>query len=272
MSDLKDKPGFDEQALARLLEAAYVLQERNRALEAPAPVVNQEEFAVEDFHPVDVDTLRETVFSFGRNVQEQVSDESVPYRHRIYVGAALAILIVAFLIMAYRGTQDWSGSSHSLPQAAPSAAPQPSAQQAAKPDAPADRKVEPKVEPQKSGALPAMPTQAALIARNPSAIKPTTRSVAANQGNGSEELSVAERFLNGTLGKARDSNEAARWLWQAVSKKNAAAALLLSDLYLRGDGVPKSCDQARLLLDAAARKGTPGAGQRLRNLQAFGCQ
>jgi len=46
----------------------------------------------------------------------------------------------------------------------------------------------------------------------------------------------------------------------------------LSDLYLRGDGVPKSCDQARLLLDAVARKGKASAAERLRNLQAFGCQ
>lgn len=33
MSDEKDKPEFDEQALARLLEAAYVLQEHNRRLQ-----------------------------------------------------------------------------------------------------------------------------------------------------------------------------------------------------------------------------------------------
>jgi TPR repeat protein len=57
-----------------------------------------------------------------------------------------------------------------------------------------------------------------------------------------------------------------------VGKGNPAATLALSDLYLRGDGVPKSCDQARLLLDAAARKGARTAAERLRNLQAFGCE
>jgi hypothetical protein len=40
---------------------------------------------------------------------------------------------------------------------------------------------------------------------------------------------------------------------------------------MRGDGVSKSCDQARLLLDAAARKGARAAAERLRNLPAFGC-
>jgi TPR repeat protein len=92
------------------------------------------------------------------------------------------------------------------------------------------------------------------------------------QDNGSRELAIAEGYLKGEQGKTRDSTEASKWLWQAVRKENAAATLLLSDLYLRGDGVPKSCDQGRLLLNAAARRGASGAGERIRNLQAFGCQ
>jgi TPR repeat protein len=57
-----------------------------------------------------------------------------------------------------------------------------------------------------------------------------------------------------------------------VAKHNLTAALMLADLYVRGDGVAKSCDQARLLLDAAARKGSSAAAERLRNLSASGCQ
>jgi TPR repeat protein len=48
--------------------------------------------------------------------------------------------------------------------------------------------------------------------------------------------------------------------------------LLLSDLYAKGDGVPKSCDQARLLLTVAARKGQAEAASRLQSLNAGGCQ
>jgi hypothetical protein len=91
-------------------------------------------------------------------------------------------------------------------------------------------------------------------------------------GHGAEELAIAESYLSRTQGKARDSSEAAQWLWKSVGKQNAAAALLLSDLYVTGDGVPRNCDQARLLLDAAARKGVPGAGERIRNLPNLGCQ
>jgi TPR repeat protein len=85
-------------------------------------------------------------------------------------------------------------------------------------------------------------------------------------------MATAAKYLSGTQGIPRDSREAASWLWKAVGKGNPAATMALSDLYLRGDGVPKSCDQARLLLDAAARKGQHAAAERIRNLQAFGCQ
>ncbi len=70
----------------------------------------------------------------------------------------------------------------------------------------------------------------------------------------------------------RDPSEAAKLLWKAVRKQNSTAAILLSDLYMRGDGVPRSCDQARLLLVAAARRGSPLAAQQLRNLESQGCQ
>jgi TPR repeat protein len=85
-------------------------------------------------------------------------------------------------------------------------------------------------------------------------------------------LAIAESYLSGTQGKARDSRQAAEWLWKSVGKQNAAAALLLSDLYVTGDGVARNCDQARLLLDAAASKGAPGAGERIRDLPNLGCQ
>jgi TPR repeat protein len=42
---------------------------------------------------------------------------------------------------------------------------------------------------------------------------------------------------------------------------------LLSDLYARGDGVPHSCEQARLLLIAAAKKGSSAAAQKLRSVE-----
>jgi TPR repeat protein len=97
-------------------------------------------------------------------------------------------------------------------------------------------------------------------------------SAVVNDPSGAEELATAEKYLNGGPGVTRNSGEAAQWLWKAMSNGNVAATVALADLYLRGDGVPKNCDQAHVLLDAAARKGSAAAAERLRNLQAFGCQ
>jgi hypothetical protein len=100
------------------------------------------------------------------------------------------------------------------------------------------------------------------VAETPAAASAATQS-------GSEELATAEKYL-----KAGPSGapEAVGWLWKAVARGNPTATLMLSDLYLHGEGVPKNCDQARLLLDAAARKGEQAAAQRLRSLQNYGCQ
>ena len=91
-------------------------------------------------------------------------------------------------------------------------------------------------------------------------------------GSGSEELATARRYLDGTDGQQQNPAEAVNWLWKAVAKRNTEATLLLSDLFLKGNGVPKSCDQGRVLLDAAATRGSKDAAERLRHLQAFGCQ
>ncbi len=113
----------------------------------------------------------------------------------------------------------------------------------------------------------------------PSGIQPATQKsslleVSPRQAvtdQGSPDLRLAQRYLGGSMG-VRDPSEAAKLLWKAVSKQNATAAVLLSDLYLRGDGVPRSCDQARLLLVAAAKRGSPLAAQELRNLESHGCR
>ena len=89
--------------------------------------------------------------------------------------------------------------------------------------------------------------------------------------DGTEELLLAERYLD-TRGAAHRSGPAAALLWKAVSAQNPRAEVLLADLYLLGDGVPKSCDQARLLLVAAAKKGSREATWKLRNIESSGCR
>ena len=66
--------------------------------------------------------------------------------------------------------------------------------------------------------------------------------------------------------------EAVSLLWLAVRKNHVGAEITLAELYHQGRGVAKSCDQARVLLSAAARKGSPDARKRLQEFQREICR
>jgi hypothetical protein len=225
-----------------------------------------------------------------------VETEAVPYRYRIYVGAGLAILLGVLLYMAWRGTTTFSGgprsaASRAIPSAPPAAPPtSPAAEQPQGNARPAGQSTKPSQpeesisrsesglrEEQKAAATPSAASggfanssnrlQARDAHSGPHVVPVAATPLTMAGQSGAEELGLAEKYLG-----ARDGRQAAGWLWKSVAKGNVAATIALSDLYLRGDGVTQSCDQGRLLLDAAAKKGGKGAAERLRNLQAFGCR
>ncbi len=251
---------------------------------------NPADFAIEPARRFDATRHFETLEPAWRLPENDVphfarEPEPVPYRYRLYVGVALAGLLALLIYMAWRGTEVLSGGQQSLPsrtipaaQPAPAATEQPATKANAAPVVPVEKVEKPVEKKQSPPELPAqnerpesnVQTRQAAVRSAPriAPVAASSSTFAADQ-SGNEELAMAERYLNIT---GRNSGEAAQWLWKAVSKGNPAATIALSDLYLRGDGVPKSCDQARLLLDAAARKGVKGAGDRLRNMPAFGCR
>jgi hypothetical protein len=115
---------------------------------------------------------------------------------------------------------------------------------------------------------PATPTRDAAD-RVRAGNRPATGEVADNAAGtgpqadyGTQELVQGRRFLYGQ-GVPQSHSIAAKWLWRSVAKQNVDAVLLLSDLYARGDGVPQSCDQARVLLTAGAKKGSAAAAEKL---------
>ena len=249
----------------------HIISERSRPLES-ASVTPQFE------------TRHENTWPSRPDVPSLIPYEEAPNRRRLYVGAVAGIVILGLVYVAWKGS---SGASHTLPQAAPQAAetqpatpdqgPPPASQAENVPPAAVKAPSVPARKPATTTGRPYHMPAPATNQGETNAPAPTSEQsagpiVASLQGNGSEELTVAESYLNGSGGRARDTGEAAKWLWRSLSKKNGAAALLLSDLYVRGDGVPKSCDQARLLLDAATRKGVSGAAQRLQNLPSLGCE
>lgn len=246
-----------------------------------------------DFYPP-ASNSELSLFQSFRQPYEQDEPEyeeeppSPPYR--FYIAAVLAIIIAVLGYMAWRGSQgNQSAGETSAPPPAPaseaappaankspaanssSTASPPAHEEGAQktPPATASRETEKKAAPATAHTAPtkSMARKAPTPAPAPEAATPA----ASAADNGSAELVTAQRYLNGSAGRGRDSAEAAKWLWRSMAKHNGEATLLLADLYLKGDGVLKNCDQGRVLLDSAARRGIAGAGERLRNLQAFGC-
>lgn len=72
---------------------------------------------------------------------------------------------------------------------------------------------------------------------------------------GAEEMAKARN--------ASDAAAAAAWLSKASEKGNPDAPVRLADMYIKGDGVPRSCEQAVTLLKAASTKGNAAARARL---------
>jgi hypothetical protein len=192
----------------------------------------------------------------------RLESESSSHSLRPWFAAVFAAVIVALAYTAWRSP--WhhtpapapANKGETMPAVAPPSAPRVTASPA--PSQPLPSTGVPKAAPATSNP----PTPAVSPEETP----------ASALGKDTAELDQARDFLDGRNGKQRNTAEAAEWLWRAVRKQNAEATVLLAGLYLRGDGVAKSCDQARLLLDAAAAKGRKDAAEQLQHLPAFGCQ
>ena len=207
--------------------------------------------------------------------------EAAPRWHlyRLYGGVALAFVVLILGYMAWHSSQTTSGAAHVISPAPPPAVtdpvatPQPTTTQANPSSPTPSAPPRPGSPPSTTATAPAEapPAKANHASANPPIPASTSgengAGTSALTGAGSDELAMARNFLN-----SANRNQAVPWLWKAVAKQNVEATVLLSGLYLRGDGVPKNCEQARLLLDAAAIKKRRDAAELLRNLRAFGCE
>lgn len=102
-----------------------------------------------------------------------------------------------------------------------------------------------------------------------SGIAPPPSNSGAEQGQ--TEYADAMQILRGRNADAQMS-EALRLLWTSVEKGNPNAELALADMYWEGRGVARNCDQTRILLTAAARKGSAEAQKRLQQFDKQGCE
>jgi hypothetical protein len=89
--------------------------------------------------------------------------------------------------------------------------------------------------------------------------------------DGQTEFSLARQYLT-EASNPEAKTHAAELLWVAVEKGSSDAEVELADLYGRGEGVPKNCQQARILLVAARNGNNPFAGKESVALHGYGCE
>jgi TPR repeat protein len=95
--------------------------------------------------------------------------------------------------------------------------------------------------------------------------------VTTGRDDGQIEFSLARQHLS-EPSNPEAKVHAAVLLWEAVEKGSSDAEIQLADLYGRGEGVPKNCKQARILLAAARNENNPSAGRESVALNGYGCE
>jgi hypothetical protein len=120
--------------------------------------------------------------------------------------------------------------------------------------------------PQLKDATPGSLVPLTQVTRPPAPATPADNSAE----TGKQEYLQALRILR-SPNRTAEIPEAVRLLWVAVEKGNTSAEIDLAELFRTGNGVAKNCDQTRILLSAAARKGSAEARKRLEAFQREGC-
>jgi hypothetical protein len=87
---------------------------------------------------------------------------------------------------------------------------------------------------------------------------------------GQLEFQTAQDILNRNIDASLP--EAVRLLWVAVERGNANAEVALAELYRVGKGVSRNCDQTKILLTAAVRKGNAQARKMLDQFEGESCE
>lgn len=121
------------------------------------------------------------------------------------------------------------------------------------------------VSPGRKNSSTAVPVSPLMTGGNPNVVGDP------NSESGQTEYLQAVQILRSKKSR-EDQADAARLLWIAVEKGNSNAEVALAELYRLGQGVGQNCDQARVLLTAAARKGNPEGVRHLQLFEQAGCE
>ena len=120
--------------------------------------------------------------------------------------------------------------------------------------------------PQLKGPSPGSLVPLTQVTRPPAPTPPADNPVEPGQPEYLQALQILR-----SPSRSSEVPAAVQLLWAAVEKGNTGAEIDLAELFRTGRGVTKNCDQTRVLLSAAARKGSAEARKRLESFQRQGC-
>jgi hypothetical protein len=118
---------------------------------------------------------------------------------------------------------------------------------------------------------PETPRKETLEQSRPGASTETTEAPVNSTDSRPGDRQTSRQFI-AEANSTSDRSAFARQLWSALGAGDSSAEVRLAQLYLTGDGVPKNCEQARVLLRAASRNGNREATEQLRKLGKSACR
>jgi hypothetical protein len=119
--------------------------------------------------------------------------------------------------------------------------------------------------------IPATPTREVSDQSEPTASAQVSRGETNSASSRpADRQNSGEHFVDARSRGGR--NVLARQLWSAIGAGDTSAEFPLAQLYLKGDGVPRNCDQARILLRASSRSGNIEATRQLEKLKRSDCR
>ena len=260
------EPGSSAQKLPEMLR-----ETRHNANLPRSPVASRTKTEVDEAQPIGLLPIPGLPSPFASNPPGQSQDSQAPRRgiaYRLATGFLIGVLVwaVVMLFEMFRpevgaslihlgeeitGIASHQQTSTPLPSSSPLPTP-PSPSTEAKPAA---------LQKEASGDSALPPDSSRQVtSQSPNPAIPGTKE--------DRDRSPDRRSPN----SAQDRSAEVTRLWSAVASGNASAEVDLARLYLKGDGAPQNCEQAKILLRAAAKGGSVEARQQLKKLRTSGCR
>jgi hypothetical protein len=275
---------------------------RSRAMgaeEAPAPIASAHVAVEEPPVPPAWANLRAGTYppiDDGRYGSPYLGDHHVAFGnpHRksaaVWRGIALVTTLVALAVLVIMYQHDvgtsliWLGETLTGKAKASAVAPEKQRPASTPPSTPSDSSidspaansdVEKNAAAQVPGDTSLAPKKDLDTARGnpPTDIAPAGIAPAAGSATSDRPVSVLER--QGPAQKAEpvwNEGDSVDSLWGAVQSGSVSAEVSLAERFARGEGVNKNCDQAKVLMKAAADRGNREARLRLYQMETGGCR